>query len=150
MKHVKDIADKYILSGETAESALMFLPSEAIYAELHANFIDAVEASYKAKVWIVSPTTMMATLNTVRAILKDARMREQAGVIQKEVGILIEDINRLDERVESLGRHFKLAGDDIEQIKTSSGKINRRIQKIENIELGEETRPALIPGADKE
>lgn len=150
LRHVKDIADKYILSGETAESALMFLPSEAIYAELHANFIDAVEASYKAKVWIVSPTTMMATLNTVRAILKDARMREQAGVIQKEVGILIEDINRLDERVESLGRHFKLAGDDIEQIKTSSGKINRRIQKIENIELGEETRPALIPGADKE
>lgn len=150
LKHVKDIADKYILSGETAESALMFLPSEAIYAELHANFIDAVEASYKAKVWIVSPTTMMATLNTVRAILKDARMREQAGVIQKEVGILIEDINRLDERVESLGRHFKQAGDDIEQIKTSSGKINRRIQKIENIELGEETRPALIPGADKE
>lgn len=150
LRHVKDIADKYILSGETAESALMFLPSEAIYAELHANFIDAVEASYKAKVWIVSPTTMMATLNTVRAILKDARMREQAGVIQKEVGILIEDINRLDERVESLGRHFKQAGDDIEQIKTSSGKINRRIQKIENIELGEETRPALIPGADKE
>ena len=84
LKHVKDISEKYIIPGETAESALMFLPSEAIYAELHANFIDAVEASYKAKVWIVSPTTLMATLNTVRAILKDARMREQAGVIQKK------------------------------------------------------------------
>ena len=144
LKHVKDIAEKYIVSGETAESALMFLPSEAIYAELHANFVDAVEASYKAKVWIVSPTTLMATLNTVRAILKDASMQEQAGVIQKEVGVLIEDICRLDERVENLSRHFKSAGDDIEQIKISSGKITRRIQKIENIELGGEEPPALV------
>lgn len=150
LKHVKDISEKYIIPGETAESALMFLPSEAIYAELHANFIDAVEASYKAKVWIVSPTTLMATLNTVRAILKDARMREQAGVIQKEVGVLIDDISRLDERVENLSRHFKQAGDDIEQIKTSSGKITRRIQKIEAVELGEEERPALIHQAANE
>ena len=150
LKHVKDISEKYIIPGETAESALMFLPSEAIYAELHANFIDAVEASYKAKVWIVSPTTLMATLNTVRAILKDARMREQAGVIQKEVGVLIDDISRLDERVENLSRHFKQAGDDIEQIKTSSGKITRRIQKIEAVELGEEERPTLIHQAANE
>ena len=121
----------------------MFLPSEAIYAELHANFIDVVETSYKAKVWIVSPTTLMATLNTVRAILKDAHMREQAGVIQKEVGLLIEDICRLDERVDNLGRHFKQAGDDIEAIKVSSGKINRRVQKIEAIEMGENEQPAL-------
>ena len=78
LKHIKDIAEKYIIVGETAESALMFLPSEAIYAELHANFPEVVEASYRAKVWIVSPTTLMATLNTVRAILKDAKMREQA------------------------------------------------------------------------
>ena len=143
IKHIKDIAEKYIISGETAESALMFLPSEAIYAELHANFIDVVEHSYKAKVWIVSPTTLMATLNTVRAILKDAHMREQAGVIQKEVGILIDDICRLDERVENLNRHFKQAGDDIDSIKVSSGKIAKRVQKIEAIELGENTHPAL-------
>ena len=143
LKHIKDISEKYILAGETAESALMFLPSEAIYAELHANFIDVVETSYKAKVWIVSPTTLMATLNTVRAILKDAHMREQAGVIQKEVGLLIEDICRLDERVDNLGRHFKQAGDDIEAIKVSSGKINRRVQKIEAIEMGENEQPAL-------
>ena len=143
IKHIKDIAEKYIISGETAESALMFLPSEAIYAELHANFIDVVEHSYKAKVWIVSPTTLMATLNTVRAILKDAHMREQAGVIQKEVGILIDDICRLDERVENLSRHFKQAGDDIDSIKVSSGKIAKRVQKIEAIELGENTHPAL-------
>jgi len=137
LKHIKDISEKYIINGETAESALMFLPSEAIYAELHANFTDVVENSYRAKVWIVSPTTLMATLNTVRAVLKDARMREQAGVIQKEVGTLIEDINRLDGRIDNLARHFKQANEDVEGIKISAGKIGRRIQKIEDIELGE-------------
>lgn len=137
IKHIKDISEKYIIAGETAESALMFLPSEAIYAELHANFTDVVEQSYRAKVWIVSPTTLMATLNTIRAILKDAKMREQAGVIQKEVGTLIEDINRLDGRIESLIRHFKQANEDVEGIKISSNKIGKRIQKIEDIELEE-------------
>jgi DNA recombination protein RmuC len=143
LKHIKDIAEKYIITGETAESALMFLPSEAIYAELHANFVDVVEASYKAKVWIVSPTTLMATLNTVRAVLKDAHMREQAGVIQKEVGMLIDDISRLDERIENLGRHFKQANDDIDSIKISSSKISRRIEKIEAIEVGEINKSSI-------
>ena len=115
----------------------MFLPSEAIYAELHANFRDVVEASYRSKVWIVSPTTLMATLNTVRAILKDASMREQAGVIQKEVGILVEDISRLDDRIENLSKHFDMAARDINDIKVSSGKISKRIKKIEDFELGE-------------
>ena len=144
LKHIKDIAEKYIIVGETAESALMFLPSEAIYAELHANFPEVVEASYRAKVWIVSPTTLMATLNTVRAILKDAKMREQAGVIQKEVGVLAEDICRLDSRIESLGRHFKQANDDIEGIRTSSRKIGSRIQKIEDFSLGEGEKPLSL------
>ena len=146
LKHIKDIAEKYIINGETAESALMFLPSEAIYAELHANFADVVEVSYRSKVWIVSPTTLMATLNTVRAVLKDAKMREQAGVIQKEVGTLVEDINRLDGRIESLSRHFKQANEDVEGIRISSGKIGRRIQKIEDIELGEDA-PEHLPVA---
>ncbi len=141
LKHIKDISEKYIIPGETAESALMFMPSESVYAELHANFVDVVEASYRAKVWIVSPTTLMATLNTVRAVLKDARMREQAGVIQKEVGSLIEDIARLDDRIENLGRHFEQAGKDINDIKISSGKISRRIEKIEEIELGSSEHP---------
>ena len=145
LKHIKDIAEKYIIQGETAESALMFLPSEAIYAELHANFTDVVEVSYRSKVWIVSPTTLMATLNTVRAVLKDARMREQAGVIQKEVGTLIEDISRLDSRIESLVRHFKQAGEDIDNIKVSSSKIGRRIQRIEDIELGEAAAHQALP-----
>lgn len=143
LKHIKDISEKYILPGETAESALMFLPSEAIYAELHANFPEVVEASYRAKVWIVSPTTLMATLNTVRAILKDAKMREMAGVIQKEVGTLTEDIGRLDGRIESLSRHFKQANEDIDNIKVSSGKIAKRIQRIEDIQLGDERKKHL-------
>ena len=100
-KHIGDIRDKYILPGETAESALLFLPSEAIYAELHANFGGIVDESYRARVWIVSPTTMMATLNTVRAVLKDVEMREQAGEIQKLVGLMMGDTRRLQERVDN-------------------------------------------------
>ena len=123
--------------GETAESALMFLPAESIYAELYTNFTDVVEVSYRSKVWIVSPTTLMATLNTVRAILKDATMREQAGVIQKEVGVLVEDISRLDDRIESLSKHFDMAAKDIGDIKISSNKISKRIDKIEDLQVGE-------------
>ena len=135
LKHINDIAGKYILPGETAESAFLFLPSEAVYAELHANFTDVVEKSYKAKVWIVSPTTLMAVLHTVRAVLKDARMREQAGVIQKEVLSLIEDVGRLEDRVGSLQKHFTQAGRDIELIKTSTHKITRRAERIEEVQL---------------
>ena len=143
LKHIKDIADKYIIPGETAESALMFLPAESIYAELYSNFTDVVENSYRAKVWIVSPTTLMATLNTIRAILKDTTMREQAGVIQKEVGALIDDISRLDERIESLSRHFDQAAKDINEVKISSGKIVRRINKIEDLQLEGEPPQSL-------
>ena len=143
IKHIKDISEKYIVNGETAESALMFLPSEAVYAELHANFVDVVENSYRAKVWIVSPTTLMATLNTVRAVLKDVYMREQAGVIQKEVGLLIDDVCRLDERIDNLGRHFKQANDDIDSIRISSSKISKRIEKIEAIEVEEINKASI-------
>ncbi|WP_417795404.1 DNA recombination protein RmuC [Terasakiella pusilla] len=136
LKHIKDISEKYILAGETAESALMFLPSESIYAELHANFTDVVEKSYKAKVWIVSPTTLMATLNTVRAVLKDARMREEAGRIQKEVMMLLEDVDRLDKRVENLDKHFLQSAKDIRDIQITTGKITKRGERIEEIQLG--------------
>lgn len=139
LKHVRDISEKYIVPGETAESALMFLPSEAVYAELHASLPDVVEKSYRARVWIVSPTTLMATLNTVRAVLKDARMREQAGVIQTEVLRLLEDVGRLDDRVGKLQTHFTQAQKDIEGIQTSSGKITRRAERIEDIQLQDES-----------
>ncbi|WP_340148971.1 DNA recombination protein RmuC [uncultured Sneathiella sp.] len=142
-KHIADISDKYILDGETAESALLFLPSEAVYAELHANFPAILDRSYKARVWIVSPTTLMATLNTVRAVLKDSQMRAQAGVIQKEVGVLLKDVERLDARVENLGKHFQQASKDIELIETSSRKISSRAEKIEELQLGEESEDLL-------
>jgi len=136
-KHIKDIQERYILPSETADSALMFLPSEAVYAELHGNFPEMLEQSYRARVWIVSPTTLMATLNTVRAVLKDARMREQAGVIQAEVVKLLDDVQRLDERAENLQRHFKQADKDLEQIAISTKKITRRVGQIEDVQLTE-------------
>jgi DNA recombination protein RmuC len=137
MKHIADISEKYILEGETAESALLFLPSEAVYAELHAGFPAILEKSYKSRVWIVSPTTLMATLNTVRAVLKDSQMRAQAGVIQKEISILLKDIERLDARVGNLSKHFVQAGNDIEQIKVSSRKVSSRAERIEELQLGD-------------
>ncbi len=133
--HVNDIAAKYIVPGETAESALMFLPSEAVYAELHAAFRSVVEESYRARVWIVSPTTLMATLNTVRAVLKDVRMREQAGVIQQEVTSLLKDVLRLDDRVAKLQRHFEQAGEDVRQIRISTEKVAKRAERIEDLEF---------------
>jgi DNA recombination protein RmuC len=146
-KHVKDIQERYILAGETADSALMFLPSEAVYAELHANFPETVEQSYRARVWIVSPTTLMATLNTVRAVLKDARMREQAGVIQAEVMKLLDDVQRLDERTLNLQRHFGQAEKDLEQIATSAKKITRRAEQIEEVQLADDEDDVLDPSA---
>ena len=137
-KHVNDIAERYLLPGETADSALMFVPAEAVYAELHAGFPEIVQASYRAKVWIVSPTTLMATLNTVRAVLKDARMREQADVIQREMAHLIDDVGRLDKRVENLKRHFLQAEQDIKEIDISTGKIVRTADRIEQVQFADE------------
>lgn len=137
LKHVSDISEKYIISGETADSAIMFLPSEAVYAELHANHADVVDKSYRNRVWIVSPTTLMATLNTVRAILKDAKMREQAHVVQLEVEKMLEDVGRLGDRVDNLKTHFRQASNDIKEIDISKDKISDRGAKIVSLELAE-------------
>jgi DNA recombination protein RmuC len=146
-KHIKDISEKYILDGETADGALMFLPSEAVYAELHANFPELVRDGFSARVWIVSPTTCMATLNTMRAILKDARMREQAGAIRRELGLLFADVDRLGTRVENLDRHFNQAAKDISDIKVSADKAGRRAKRLDNFdfeELAPETEPTIV------
>ena len=146
-KHIRDIAEKYILDGETADGALMFLPSEAVYAELHANFPELVREGFEARVWIVSPTTCMATLNTMRAILKDARMREQAGAIRRELGLLFADVDRLGNRVENLDRHFHQAAKDISEIKISADKAGRRAKRLDNFdfeELAPETEPTIV------
>lgn len=142
--HVRDIAEKYIVAGETAESALMFLPSEAVYAELYANFPDVVEKSYRARVWIVSPTTLMATLTTIRAVLKDARMREQADVIQAEVRHLLDDVKRLAERSGKLDIHFAQASEDLRLLKVSVDKVARRAEQVEAVQLGDGERVADV------
>ena len=148
-KHIKDISEKYIIEGETADGALMFLPSEAVYAEIHANFPDLVRESFAARVWIVSPTTCMATLNTMRAILKDARMRAQAGSIRRELGLLYQDVDRLGTRVENLDRHFGQAAKDLSEIKVSSEKAGRRARRLDNFDFEElapsEAEPPLVP-----
>ena len=146
--HIKAISEKYIIEGETADGALMFLPSEAVYAELHANFSELVREGFNARVWIVSPTTCMATLNTMRAILKDARMREQAGAIRKELALLYTDVDRLGTRVENLDRHFGMAAKDIAEIKISADKAGRRAQRLDNFdfeELAPDVDPAVVP-----
>lgn len=146
-KHIKDISEKYIIEGETADGAILFLPSEAVYAELHANFSDLVREGFTARVWIVSPTTCMATLNTMRAILKDARMREQAGAIRNELTLLYHDVDRLGVRVESLDRHFNQAAKDISDIKISADKAGRRAKRLDNFdfeEISNETSEKII------
>ena len=148
-KHIKDISSKYIIEGETADGALMFLPSEAVYAELHANFPELVRDGFAARVWIVSPTTCMATLNTMRAILKDARMREQAGAIRRELGLLFQDVERLGTRVENLDRHFGQAAKDLSEIKISSDKAGRRARRLDNFDFEELNNPEVLE-ADQE
>ncbi len=150
-KHIRDIAEKYVaqpIDGDTstAENALMFIPSEAVYGELHAHHPSVIAESHRRKVYLVSPTTLMATLTTVRAILRDVEMQKQASVIQREVGVLLTDIGRLNTSVSSLDRHFDQAARDIEDIKRSSTKIVSRGDKIEALDLGEtEPPPAALP-----
>ena len=146
--HIKAISEKYILDGETADGALMFLPSEAVYAELHANFPELVREGFAARVWIVSPTTCMATLNTMRAILKDARMREQAGAIRTTLRLLHRDVELVSERVAKLNTHFGQARKDLEDINTASERAGKRAAKLDNFDFEEvtpEVETAVVP-----
>jgi DNA recombination protein RmuC len=150
--HIKAISEKYLIEGETADGALMFLPSEAVYAELHANFPEVVRDGFAARVWIVSPTTCMATLNTMRAILKDARMRAQAGAIRKELSMLFQDVERLGTRVENLDRHFGQAAKDVADIRISAEKAGRRARRLDAFdfeELEAPDGPDAVPLVDK-
>ncbi len=133
--HIAAISERYIIEGETADGALMFLPSEAVYAELHARFGDVVREGFDRRVWIVSPTTCMATLNTLRGVLKDARMREQAGKIRRELGLLHKDVERLETRVGNLDRHFSQAAKDVEEIKVSATKAGTRAKRLDAFEF---------------
>ena len=135
--HIAAISEKYILEGETADGALMFLPSEAIYAELHANFPELVREGFAARVWIVSPTTCMATLNTMRAILKDARMREQAGAIRKMLRQLHRDVELVLERAGKLETHFDQARRDVEGLTTAAERAGKRAARLDNFDFEE-------------
>jgi DNA recombination protein RmuC len=146
--HIKAISEKYILDGETADGALMFLPSEAVYAELHAKLPDVVREGFDARVWIVSPTTCMATLNTMRAILKDARMREQTGAIRKNLKALHRDVELVVERVGKLDTHFTQARKDLDGIGVAAERAGKRADKLDNFdfeELQAEAAPVVVP-----
>ena len=136
--HINSIAEKYIIEGETADGAIMFLPSEAIYAELHANFSDVVREGFSKRVWIVSPTTCMATLNTIRGILKDATLKENSSKIRENLNHLFKDVSRLGDRIENLDKHFYLASKDLEEVKVSAKKVTSRADKFEALDFVEE------------
>jgi DNA recombination protein RmuC len=141
--HIKAISDKYIIEGETADGALMFLPSEAVYAELHAKLPEVVREGFTAKVWIVSPTTCMATLHTMRAILKDARMKEQAGEIRSMLKLLHRDVELVVERAEKLETHFSQARKDLDGITTAAERAGKRALKLDNFDFEEvENKPS--------
>jgi DNA recombination protein RmuC len=132
--HIKHIAERYIIAGET-DWAIMFLPSEAIFAELNSNFPNIIEDAQRRRVGFASPSTLMALVNTVGSILRDGRMKEQAGLIQKQVELMLNDVRLLDKRVGKLKTHFRQASEDIDGISTSSGKITDRGQKIKDVQL---------------
>jgi DNA recombination protein RmuC len=136
--HIRDISEKYLIQGETQDTAFMFVPSESVFAEIHENFEGLVQRAHRARVVIVSPSLLMLSIQVIQSVLKDASMREQAHLIQGEVIRMMEDVNRLDERVRKLQGHFALTQKDIEQILTSTDKVTKRGQRIEALEFGAE------------
>ena len=136
-KHIQDISEKYIIPGETADGAVMFIPAEAVFAEIHAHHSDLVEIAHKAKVWLVSPTTMMAILTTARAVLKDAATRKQVLEIQKHLRLLSDDFDRFQIRMDNLAKRIAQTYSDVEQVHISSRKISQRFSQIEKADLNE-------------
>ena len=144
-RHVGDIADKYLIPGETQDLALMFVPSESIFAELHDGFDDIVQKAFRSKVVIVSPSLLMLAIQVIQQIQKDARMREAADQIHAEVGHLMGDLKRLHERVLKLQQHFGQANEDVRQILISAEKIEKRGARIQEVEFDGEENPAAEP-----
>ncbi len=141
-KHIDDIAGKYILPGQTADGAMMFIPAEAVFAEIHAHYPDLVDAACRQRVWLVSPTTMMAILTTARAVLKDADTREQLHLIQHHLHLLSQDFGRFQGRMDKLAVHIRQAHDDVKDVNISAQKISKRFGQIERVELDE--LPAVV------
>ena len=137
--HIQAVASKYIIPGETSEGALLFIPAEAVFAEIHAHYYDLVEEAQRQRVWLVSPTTMMAVLTTSGAVLKDAATREQIHLIQDHLNLLSKDFTRSKQRMDYLFRYSQQAYSDIQEAKTSADKITSRFEKIEKVELTSST-----------
>jgi len=136
-KHVDDIGGKYIISGVTSDGAVMFVPAEAVFAEIHAHHPDLIDYAMQRRVWVVSPTTLMAVLNTARAVMKDVETRKQVHIIQDELGKLGKDFGRFDERMKKLAEHIRQANKDVDEVQISSRKITEQFAKIERVELNQ-------------
>lgn len=134
-KHIQDIAEKYIIAGETSDGAVMFIPAEAVFAEIHARHYDLVEFAQQSKIWMVSPTTMMAVMSTARAVLKDAATRKQVHEIQKHLRLLADDFERFQIRMDNLAKRIAQAHNDVEQVHISSRKITQRFIHIDKAEF---------------
>lgn len=139
-KHVRDISERYFIAGETQDVAILFVPSESIYADLNEHFDDVVQRAHKVRIIIVSPSLLMMAIQVMQAIVRDARMREQAHLIQAEVRNLVEDVSRLRDRAAKLDGHFRLACEDVAQISTSADKIAKRGDRIDQMDL----TPAVV------
>jgi DNA recombination protein RmuC len=146
LKHIQDIATRYLIPGETQDTAFMFVPSESIFADIHERFEDVVQKAHRMHIVIVSPSLLMLSIQVVQSLLRDSQMRQQAHIIQSEVVKLIDDVGRLDERVRKLQAHFSQATSDVEAIVTSSRKITARGERIKSMEVEEnETAPPVAP-----
>ena len=140
-RHIDEIAEKYLIPGETQDTALMFVPSESVYGDLHEHFADLVQRAHRARVVIVAPNILMLAVQTVQAVIKDAKMRDQAGLIQREVGLLLGDVTRLSERVAELERHFAASGKALEKVSASAARITGRGERLTALDLEDETAP---------
>ena len=147
-KHVDDISEKYIIPGETGDGAVMFIPAEAVFAEIHGNHRDLIDYAAARRVWLVSPTTLMAVLNTARVVLKDVETRKQIHIIQDELGKLGADFGRFQSRMDDLAKHIGQANKDVEQVHISSRKISERFMKIENAELDPPIQVTAVASAE--
>jgi DNA recombination protein RmuC len=149
-RHVDAIGDKYIIAGETSDGAVMFVPAEAVFAEIHAHHAEVVEYANAKRVWIVSPTTLMAVLNTARAVLKDVETRQQIHVIKDALSRLSVEFGRFDDRMRDLAKHIRQAHEDVEKVQVTSSKISQRFAQIEGVELEEAQAPLLkvVEGRD--
>ncbi len=136
-KHIQDIAEKYIIPNETSDGAVMFIPAEAIFAEIHTQYPDIVALAHKSQVWIVSPSTLMAVLTTARAVLKDEATRKQVHIIREHLQFLAKDFQRFEKRMDNLSKHIDQAQQDVSDVHTSAKKITSRFLKIEKVDLSE-------------